>query len=287
MPTRHVRGPAPINQFYRLDRDTPTSPWRKTTRWNHTHPNAKGIVTAWDGLLCMAGEGAVALDAHTGGTTRSTPGSIHDRQGDQLGGIGVDDVAAAFRTYGQTLLIPDKVSRYDLGDLIDERRHCAVAIDYRELPYADRVQKPGLFDHAIGFDDRSGDQLFRNDTLDTDGRWRNLAGYLHAAEALALRIRGTKGSLFVGVTRIRPALSQVYHVVIHPPAGTRYQKFGIYIVRDGRVVGTEVHRTEGFSATAENRQTLPWGVHPRQDLVQLTSSKRSGQWVRATWALEI
>lgn len=216
MPTSHVRHPVPVNQFYRLDYDEVAKRYVKTTRWNHAHPNANGVLTYWDGFLCMAGEGAVALDAHTGGAIRSTPGAIHDRQSDNLGGIGVDDVADAFATHGQTLLTPDNVSRYDVIAYLRERRHVAIGVDYGSLPYELRLQQPGDFDHAIGLDDLSGDQVFRYDTLDTNPRWKPLEAYLDAAEALALRVRGTKGRLFVGVTRVRPALTAIveYRVVI-------------------------------------------------------------------------
>lgn len=223
MPTSHVRHPRPLNQFYRLDRDTPTSPWVKTTRWNHTHAQATGSVINWDGYLCMAAAGAVALDAHTAGRYQFSAGQIHDRQNDMMGGIGVDDVKTAWAAFGQVFITPDGFDRTELVRVLRARVHVVIGVDYSALPLELRVQKPGLFDHAINLDDIDGSQTYRYDSLDTVGRWKPLEPYLDAAEALALRVRRTKASLFVGLTKQRAALNSLdtYRVVIDGNTTTR------------------------------------------------------------------
>lgn len=210
--------PAPLNQFYQLDRDTPTSPYVKTTRWNHIHPNANGVIVNWDPYLCMAGEGAVALDAHTQGRYQFSPGSMHDRQSDKLGGIGVDDVADAFATVGQTLLTPDYYDWNDVMAAVKARRHVVIGVDYGKVPYDYQSQKGGDFSHAMGIDDyRSSDgRILVYDTLATNSRWMPQSAIRPAAEALALQGRGSSGRLFVGLTAQRPLLvAEVrYRVVI-------------------------------------------------------------------------
>ncbi len=211
-----VYRPAPVSQFYQLDRDTPTSPYAKTVRWNHIHPNANGVVVNWDSYLCMAGEGAVALDAHTQGQYRFSPGSIHDRQSDKLGGIGVDDVADAFATVGQTLLTPDYYDWADTLAAVKARRHVAIGVDYGKVPYEYQAQKGGDFSHAMGIDEyRASDgRILVFDTLATNPRWMPQSAIRPAAEALALQERGNAGRLFVGLTRQRPALEPAWIVSV-------------------------------------------------------------------------
>lgn len=287
MPTSHVRHPSPVNQFYRLEFDELTRKYVKRSRWNHTHV-INGIVRNYDGVLCMAAGGAVALDAHTGGGIRTSPGVIHDRQSDRSGGIGVDDVAKAWASFGHTFLTPDYCDRYGVVDLIQELRHVEIGVDYRKVPYDLQVQKGGQFDHAISLDDISGSQVFRYDSLDVAGRWTLLEPYLVAAEALALRVRGTKKRLFVGVTKVRPAMAMVYHVDIRPLAGHKTRAYGLFSVKNGVITGIEMHTTPGFSVLAEARHTYPWPGHPSQDLVRITSTgKLNGRWVRSHWTREV
>lgn len=205
--------PAVVNQFYKLDKATPTSPYVKTTRWNHTHGNSAGNVINWDGLLCMCAEGAVALDAHTQGRIRTYPGAVHDNQDDNSGGIGVDDVKTAWaRGWGQTLLTP---ADYDWDDLMYavrvQRRHALLGVDYDYVAYDYQVQKTGSFDHAVGIDDfrASDSRIYRYDSLDTKAIWAPQSAYRGAAEALALRVRGSKGRLFVALSASRPLLSTI------------------------------------------------------------------------------
>jgi len=212
--TDHVRHPAPLNQFYKLDYDDVAHRWVKTT-------------TQWPGSFnsvnCMATAGAVAIDAHTGGVIRSNPPQIRAGQDDQSGGIGVNDVDVAWhRLWGRDLLTPAGFSWADVMHAVKtERRHVAIGVDYAKVPYAYQLQKGGTFDHALNIDDiRDTDgAILRYDSLGTNPAWVPQSAVRPAAEALALRARGTAGSLFVGLTASRPAVGTAaphYHAtVIH------------------------------------------------------------------------
>lgn len=205
----NVRHPAPVNQFNRLDYDEVARKYYKTTRWNHSHRNAAGVLTNWDSLLCMATEGAVAIDAHTGGRLRSTPGAIHDHQDDQMGGIGVDDVAVAWkRLWGADLIVPSDYDWADVMTAVRARRHVIVGVDYEDVPYEYQEQKGGTFDHALGVDDvRSDGSILRYDSLGANPRWVPQSAVRAGAESLALRVRGTRSRLFVALTAVRPKLN--------------------------------------------------------------------------------
>lgn len=219
----NVRHPTPLNQFWVLEYNEVTKTWVKVRRWNHTHADENGVVINWDSKLCMATEGAVALDAHTGGRRRSTPGAIHDRQNDQSGGIGIDDVKVAWDSLGEDLIYPDGFDWADVVAAIRARRHVLYAVDYSKLPYADQIQKVGMtfFPHALGLDDvNASGQVLVYDSLGTGPKWMNPAGLQAAGEAIALRERGSKGRLFVGLTAIRPKLNApapTYSVTIIQP----------------------------------------------------------------------
>lgn len=284
--TAHVRHPVPVNQLYRLEFDEIQRIYIKRGRWNHTHV-INGKTVAFDGALCMAAAGAVNLNAHTSGAQRVNAGTIHDRQADRSGGIGVTDVAVAFRSFSQTLLTPDDFDRSDVIEALRERRHVTIGLNYRHLAFAEQVQKGGLFDHAISLNDVSGSMVYRFDSLDTNGRWRSIEPYLVAAEALAKRVRGTSRRLFVGVSKVRPALGIAYHVTIRPLAGHPTRQYGIYTIKNGAIVAMKTGTTKGFSALAGHRATFPWAGHPSQDLIQITSGGFAGRWIPAHWAAEI
>jgi hypothetical protein len=200
-----IHHPAPINQFCRLEYDEVHKTYVKTTRWND-------IVNGhnFDGENCMAAEGAVALDAHTQGKTRTSPAGIRNYQDDFSGGIGVDDVQTAWaRHFGQTLLTPRDFDWNDVMYAIRaEHRHVALGADYRFVPDAYKRQLPGNFDHALGVDDyRSSDgAILIYDSLSTASHWQPQSSVKAAVEALALRVRGSRAQLFAGLTAKRPVL---------------------------------------------------------------------------------
>jgi hypothetical protein len=291
----HVRHPAPVNQFYRLDRATPTSPYTKTTRWNHIHTNSKGQLVNWDGLLCMASEGAVLLDAHTDGAHHYSPGQIHDHQHDNLGGIGVNDVAvAALSLGGWTIPTPAAYNRYDVLNAVRARRHVAIGVDYNVVPYAYQLQHPGDFDNALGIDDiRDSDGwLYVYDSLGTNPRWMPQSAVFPAAEALALRVRGTKQSLFVAVSKARAALvvPTAYRAVIYPAAGYKVREFAVYTVSGSKIVHRDWETTAGSSYDCTSPTTLLWPSHnPPTSIkvVKLKSGQYAEKYVSASFARAI
>jgi len=197
--------PKPMNQFYRLEYDEVHKTYVKTTRWNN-------IINGhnFDSENCMATQGAIALDAHTQGKTRTTPAGIRNYQDDLSGGIGVDDVQTAWkRHFGQTLLTP---ADFDWADVVyavrAEHRYVVLGVDYRFVPDSYKRQLPGNFDHALGLDDfRTTDSgISVSDSLSTAFHWQPQSSVRTAAEALALRTRGSKAKLFVGLTAKRPLI---------------------------------------------------------------------------------
>jgi hypothetical protein len=205
-----VHHPAPLNQFYRLDYDEIAKRYVKTTRWNHSHIR-NGMTINYDSVDCMVSAGAILLDAHTGGSKRTTPGAIHDHQDDMVGGVGVDDVRVSWsRGWGEVLYTPADFDWADTIYAVRTQRRCAiVGVDYDYVPYDYQVQKGGSFDHAIVLEDyRSTDaRLRRYDSLDANPAWVPQSAYKAAAEALALRVRGSRARLFVAFTRSRPLLT--------------------------------------------------------------------------------
>lgn len=297
--TPPVHHPTPVNQFYRLDYDEVHKTYVKTTRWNHRHNNASGVYMNWDGFLCMASEGAVLLDAHTGGAKRASPGAVHDHQTDMSGGIGVDDVKRSLATgWGETVSTPLNFSWGDCMDALANRHHIAIAVDYSKVPDEYKRQIPGNFDHAIGLDAiRSDGTIYRYDSLDVAARWTPQRAYRAAAEAIAIRNGRTAGSLFVAISRARPILTpgDVLHVRVHPERGTKgypsFRYFGLYTVSGNTITKAEVRRTGGFSATADTygadrNGNFIWPGHSRQPLVRLTSGALRGFYIRDAYVVE-
>lgn len=287
----NIHHPSPVNQFYRLEKDSPTGPWVKAERWNHRHV-INGIIRNFDGVLCMAAAGAVALDAHTGGAFRTSPGRLHDFQDDRSGGIGVTDVRLAWsRGWGKTLYVPDF---YDWNDLMYavkvQRRHAIIGVDYRQVPYDLQVQKNGDFDHAINVDDFRGSdsRILRYDSLDTKAVWTPQSGYRAAAEALALRVRGSRGRLFVGLTAPRPLLGTTWHAVVQRGGGSFVRYFVSGTGANSRVTNsTREHTNTGFDV----RCTAPVPVLRKSadikvPLVQIINPGRGYDqwWISDDWA---
>lgn len=286
--------PAIENQFYRLDRDSPTSPWVKTTRWNHTHADSAGHVINWDSKLCMATVGAVVLDAQSGGLKRTSPGGVHDHQFDMSGGIGVDDVDLSLnRGWNEDLYIPDGFDRSDTLYAIKHRRATLIGVDYGVVPSDYQSQKGGDFPHALVLEDwRASDSRIKvYDSLATNPRWWPQSAVWPAAEALAMQERGTKGRLFVAFTKIRPLLdaNATVRVSIQPKKGyhgyPNTRDFGIYTVVNGIITKRVGTTTGGFSANADHRDVYRWPGHSSQELVHITSGFLAGHnaWVLAKY----
>lgn len=190
-----VRRPAPLNQFYRLDYDEVRKVWFKTTRWG----------TIYDSTNCMAAQGAIAIDAHTGGRIRSTPPMIRANQFDKSGGIGVDDVADAWRKlWGETFWTPAGFNFADTINAVKAGRYVVVAMDYGQISELHKCQAFGTFGHAMGLDHiRSDGQIGYFDSLCTDLRYMPQYQMRRAMEKTARDSGRNIENLFVGLTRVR------------------------------------------------------------------------------------
>lgn len=291
MPTSHVAHPGPINQFYRLDKASPTSPWVKTTPWNHTHRDANGVMRDWDGYLCMAAGGGVLADASTGGRVRYSPGQVHDAQNDNLGGIGVDDVKLALKRLGGIdVFIPANTSFDDMVARVHlERRHALFGVDYRHIPYSVQLQHPGNFDHAMNLDDVDGQWGLFYDSLGTHPIWRLLSDVKPGAEALALRERGTRGSLFASFSPSRPALSTGKFEVVLPSIFFIYDVRGYTVgTGGGQVIGRRHSYRRGAGSpvpvTPPPSRSTTSGIYPSRRLVQITKGIYANRYIAASYA---
>jgi hypothetical protein len=89
--------------------------------------------TPWAGFGCMGAVGAMALDAYTHGAIRPTMHQIRANQDDQAGGIGLDDVATAWRRgWGQRLTHGPHSFAIVLSEL-GKGRGVAITANYRAL----------------------------------------------------------------------------------------------------------------------------------------------------------
>lgn len=283
-----VHHPAPINQFYRLDYDEVHKTYVKTTRWNNVVNGHN-----FDAENCMAAAGAVALDAHTGGRKRTSPAGIRNYQDDFSGGIGVDDVQDAWwRHFGETLYVPSGQSFSEVVAAVKARRHAVIGVVYNVMPDAYQAQLPGNFDHALNIDDVQSDgDLLVYDSLRTKPIWMPQSAVRAAAESLALRARGTAGSLFVGYTAVRPLIKPVaYHALL--PAGT----FFVYDAKgyvSGTGGGTILDRTpetrgEGWvPCTPVPQRVSDWPDHVDRKIVRVTKGIYEGRYLSASYAQPI
>lgn len=287
-PVSHVAHPAQVNQFFRIVNG------KKSTRWNNVVNGHN-----FDSENCMAAEGAVAASAQTDLRSVYSPNRIRAAQSDLIGGIGVDDVDDAFRELGiGSLSHPANFDRDDVLQALVDRRHVAIAVDYRKVPTADKLQLPGLFDHALGLDDVDDHvgMVLRYDSLGIAPIWVPYSAVFPAAEALALRERGNKNALFAGVTKQRAALpTGVWKASVQRDADdVGLHRFGRYFVKGGVVTGSQVPvpRTGGFSAACTPPAIYRWPGHTSQRLVRLLTGSRgdeklgrgNGWYIRSAYA---
>jgi hypothetical protein len=214
-----IRQPVPLNQFWRLTKDPGSGLYVRTaTRWNN-RVNGHNF----DSENCMATIGAIGLDAHTDGRKTATPITIRNNQSDFSGGIGVDDVADAWRNeYNEALLVPDGFSyidiRYQVGTA---RRFAIIGGDYDQVSFEEQCQKGGTFDHALGLQEYNPetDMFLTYDSLCANPHWIPGAQIRAFGDKLALRARGTRESWFVGLTKPRAALVVVTYRYGGEPKG--------------------------------------------------------------------
>jgi hypothetical protein len=283
-----VHHPAPINQFYKLDYDEVHKRYVKTTRWNHIHADAAGRVINWDSKLCMAGGGAVNLDAHTGGTKRTSPGRIHDFQFDMSGGIGVDDVKVSWdRGWNEALYTPDWFNWADtIYQVRARRRACEVAVDYGRIPYEYQQQKGGDFPHALVIEDyRSTDSRIKvYDTLGTNPIWMPQNAVRYAAEAIAISERGTRERLFVAFTRVRPLLDtvQLYRAVM-PDDSLSTRLYSRPYVKSTHSVSTATYIVTRHSAVNPATGKSQWWYQ----ILPSAATANRGLWISPSRSVDI
>lgn len=211
--------PDPRNQFHRLYKSNGI--WVKGTRWDTVHDSAN----------CCAAAGATALDVLSENRIKATPPQIRNSQDDKIGGIGLDDVQRAHahlaRQFGITipvLMMPRGITWSEVIVFLKEGRLVMGQGDHGYLPLAERCQSNYTGDHAFILNRyRASDsrvQLY--DSLCTNPKWVTQAGIRAAMEMLAIRLRGSRGELFVGVTQRRSLVAAPsFPVTVYPGAVQR------------------------------------------------------------------
>lgn len=247
-----VRAPDPLNQFYRLTWNGTS--WVKSTRWG----------TRFDSTNCMATQGALAIDAHTGGKIRSTPPIIRSAQGDQYGGIGVDDVQQAWqRLWGELFLTPAGFNFADTINAVRQGRYVVVAMDYGQLSEVHKCQAGGRFGHAMGLNDiRADGQIGYFDSLCTHKRYMPQYQMRRAMERTALISGRNVENLFIGLTRVRPemAVQVTYRYGGEPSWRGRYKVTGSgNLLAAPRATGAVIRRLR-IGEEIQARQTSDTGT---------------------------
>lgn len=195
--------PDPINQFSRLNyvsgaRGTGT--YSLGSRWNNIH-NGRN----YDGANCTAAMGALLIDAHTKGKIKSTPPQIRNAQNDWDGGIGWDDVNVAWSKLwpGNQLILPQSADWADTLAYLREGRFVGIQGDNDQMG-SWSCQAGGTFTHAyaLGGYRASDGRVLKYDPLCRNAVWIPQYAIRLAAEKLALNERGSKGKLFVSLTRV-------------------------------------------------------------------------------------
>lgn len=197
--------PDPINQFNRLilvSGTAPTGSYKLGSAWNNVHNGSD-----YDGRNCTAAMGAVAIDAHTGGRIQSNPAQIRNAQYDWSGGIGLDDVNVAWSRLwpGNQLILPQAHDWSDVIASVRENRFAIVQGDNDRMGvYSCQSSFTGDHAYGIGGYRASDGRVLFYDPLCHHARWIPQWPIRAAAEKLALAQRGTRGRLFVGLTRVMP-----------------------------------------------------------------------------------
>lgn len=89
--------------------------------------------SAWAPYACMGAAAAMALDAYTRGTIRPGQAAIRANQDDQAGGIGVDDVAVAWRRGWGLTFVAGSPAWPTISDRLRGGLGVVVSINYRVM----------------------------------------------------------------------------------------------------------------------------------------------------------
>lgn len=260
------RTPQEINQFNRLIETAPGQ-FIRGSRWNNIR-FVNGHNHNFDAENCMAGGGAVMIDAHTNGRITSSPPQIRNAQYDFSGGIGLEDVAIAWkRLWDETLLIPKGLDWNEMLVYARSGRFIGLAVDYDYVPREFQEQKGGSFDHWLGIGSVYADgALLRYDTLGLAARKVPQYAVRAAAEAYALRVRGTKASLVIGMTNVQAPLPV-------PDPDTNYRMGGKPVGR-GRYVARKAPVIPVRSSPSQNAAVVS-RMKPGDDFACRQTADRS------------
>ena len=237
---------------------------------------------------CAGWCGAICCHAHTGGTIRVTGRQVRLASDEPVPdasspGLNVSQVDAAVRklTGGKVDFwtpVPGTFGRVAVRDHVIDGRWVHIAVKRSILVnrgYGGTSAFGGS--HAETLHLRQADlSPIIGDPLVPYYYASTWDAVLDAAQAVT-----SSGLIYASFTR---DLTKDYRVVIRPRAGADTRVFYRYFITGGRITKRERHKTEGFTATCAPPRSYT-GVLTRE-LVQLTSSRRKGWWVSATYARE-
>lgn len=115
------------------------------------------FVTQFDGsshasVNCTPAAGAMLLDRQTGGRIQTSGADLRARQADQSGGMSLDGLAAAWKTYGQALARVTLPTVLALRGAVGSGQGAILQGYYGSLPAAYRRQASANIDHALYID---------------------------------------------------------------------------------------------------------------------------------------
>lgn len=202
--------PDPINQFNRLAYVSGahgTGTYSRGSRWNNIR-NGRN----YDSANCTASMGALLINAHTSGRIKSSPPQIRNYQYDWDGGIGWNDVNVAWGRLwpGNQLILPQSADWAETLVHVKEGRFVGIQGDNDQM--GGWVCQTGGFTHAyaLGGWRASDGRVLLYDPLCTKARWVPQTPVRLAAEKLALNERGSRGKLFIALTRVIAPVAAVH-----------------------------------------------------------------------------
>lgn len=235
---------------------------------------------------CAGWAGAICCHAHTKGATRVTGRQIRLASNEPIPDVGspglnVSQVDAAVYklTSGRVNFdtpLPGSLGRVGVRDRVIDGQWVHLAVNRGVLVSRGYGGSSGFRgSHAITGHIRATDLMF----IDGDP----LVPYFYAVPwdvvIDAAQAVTNSGDIFCSFTR---DLTLDWAVVVRPRAGADTRVFYRYFLTNGKIVKRERHRTEGFTATCTPPR-LHTGTLTRE-LVQLTSGRRKGWWISATYA---
>lgn len=94
--------------------------------------------------------------------------------------------------------------------------------------------------------------------------------------------------VWCSLTRDNTAVAKPWRAVVHPAVGQTFERFGVYVVVNGVIVGRTMARTQGFSADCTPPRSYRWpALALTKSLVKLTTGSRKGQYINSAYAQEV